>query len=443
MTQFPVRGWLGFAMALPVAVLQAQGLPTAGDADVQALLERLKPSLKPVHSGPEQVQLETAVQAFLQQHSLEGSSLKVFRRLSEGGLLERSSLLKVASKARLQALSKDPGGDGAEAAALGVMFFPDLIASGTDPETGYYKPLALAYLALLAHPGLKNVVKRESAEAFGVFSTLLAFNPRQVREYGLLPALLPVLEMNLRPSVTRALYPIFELAMDPDTHLDPALQQDLRTRVLARTDDAITHLKLRGAWNMETWKTRGELEQARTWLQGAWAQGRLIGHPMPSMSVKWCTPTVTASLSGLQGKVRVLEFWNAWSNPSRLSVLKQLQERYREYPVTLIGVSGLQGQALDPATFKPVDVRDHPEREIALIQQGAGRQGMDWPLLILGEAAPSPDLGLRDLPALIIVDATGRVRRVGLRTEFALKQAIRCIDELLKEASLPVPAPLS
>jgi thiol-disulfide isomerase/thioredoxin len=178
---------------------------------------------------------------------------------------------------------------------------------------------------------------------------------------------------------------------------------------------------------------RREAEQAKT---------ALVGQPAPELNFEWATREGLKTLSGLRGKVVVLDFWATWCGPCVASFpqIRELTDHYRGYDVEIIGVTSLQGRVhgLGP---QPIDCRGDPAKERNLMTDYVKAQEINWSIAFSEQPVFNPAFGVTGIPHMAIVGPDGRVRHNGLHPgALSLSQKTQLIDALLQEAGLRVPA---
>lgn len=101
----------------------------------------------------------------------------------------------------------------------------------------------------------------------------------------------------------------------------------------------------------------------------------------------------SVSLSGLSGRIVVLEFWATWCPPCRSSVpeLIALQDKYRDRNVTVLAVSVDEGRNLS-----------------AKVQDFTKENKINYTVL-LGTEAITRAYKVKNIPVLFVIDKTGKI----------------------------------
>lgn len=140
-----------------------------------------------------------------------------------------------------------------------------------------------------------------------------------------------------------------------------------------------------------------------------------IGTPAPDFSLLSVSGE-TVKLSGLKGRVVLLEFWATWCGPCKESIpeLSALYGEYRDRGFTVIGVS--------------VDGEGNPTKELAAF---ARDNRMNYPVLA-GTEETSRTYGVRSIPAGFLIDKEGRIVETFVGYSGQFKTTIRAkIEKLL------------
>ncbi|QEH38178.1 Thiol-disulfide oxidoreductase ResA [Aquisphaera giovannonii] len=113
------------------------------------------------------------------------------------------------------------------------------------------------------------------------------------------------------------------------------------------------------------------------------------------------------SLKSLKGRVVVLDFWATWCGPcvASMPALKALNEKYKDEGLSVLGVN--------------MDEGDEGREKMAAF---VARNGLPWPQHHDGKGWESPlveRLGVRAIPALVVIDRAGNVAELDAHDRLA------------------------
>ncbi len=118
----------------------------------------------------------------------------------------------------------------------------------------------------------------------------------------------------------------------------------------------------------------------------------LIGNPAPAFALDSQNGKGKISMSGLNGKVVIVDFWATWCEPCKKSFpkLQDLNVKYKASGLTIVGLS--------------------EDDEKSGIKEFGSTYGAEFPLLWDGDKAVAGKWNPGSMPATFVVDRKGVVR---------------------------------
>ncbi len=327
---------------------------------------------------------------------------------------------KDAIDARLAALASEPTADGARAAVKALVYL--------DEETSA-EVQAAALRTAIGHAGLKDAFR--AGKGYELFMQAgYAKQEALAQVSGELSALSGMLSKDMPvDGVIQAQYLLNGLLNAGDA-VAPAARA-LRGRLVELCDAALPTAE---------GKTAERIARTLEFLNGAFAKGTLVGNVSPELTIEWSSDPAITSMADLKGRVVVIDFWATWCGPCIRSFpnVRDLVKHYEGYPVTVLGVTSIQGKHY-PKGGSPIDCKDDPAKERSLMADLMKDHEMTWPVVFTKQNVFNPEYGVNGIPHVAILDPSGVVRFRGMHPASDAADKHAKIDGLLKEFNLPAP----
>ena len=365
-------------------------------------------------------------------------------KLQSANLLN-SETARTKAGERIEALKAETDKASTEYVAIATM---DLMMRGMPTRTSRPDPELQKALVedVLSHPKLHEAIKQGKAggigQAIGGLGRSAIDYKDQVVMLGVMLADAPP---KSAPDVAMFWSTFDRMPKAEEGSDEPGIEKDkresirlglvnnLRSAINAKDDNGDPVLGDRQEW----------IEGTLARMDGAAARGQLIGYDMPELTIEWSSDSSITSFDDLKGRVVVIDFWATWCGPciSSFPKVQELKDHYAGKPVTIVGVTSLQGAVYGvPGEDGPVDTEDNAQKEYELMPVVMENHKVTWPVVFTEQDVFNPDFGVGGIPHVAIIDGEGKVRFGGLHPASPLAQKTEKIDALLKEMGVEPPA---
>lgn len=138
-----------------------------------------------------------------------------------------------------------------------------------------------------------------------------------------------------------------------------------------------------------------------------------IGDPAPELDIeKWLKGEPVSRFEN--GRIYVVEFWATWCGPCRAGMphLSELQRKYRDKGVTIIGVALDDPQKAADFVTANTERMDYHVAVDRRVKDGNGRAGFRTDAAYMGQT------GLNGIPSAFIIDRQGRLAWFGVASPY-------------------------
>jgi thiol-disulfide isomerase/thioredoxin len=437
---------VGMSLSVGALAQNTPAVPAAGDPVAKAI-ESYNAAVKAVaesgKAGRERAEaMSKAAADAVGSLKLEELSVDGYEKLADQRLLGRvpTELQKRADE-RLATLAKESTAEGARAAMLRSTFNPSPATQDEESWKAYQLEGKNRLIAAMSHPGLAKAA--EAGKTKYLFSGSI---DGKLADSAYADALGKVVDMPLPPDTVQRLWYAYLPLADEGATATPEAREKIRAACSAKVAKVLGTPSEAAPGTPEAAnkdRTRKAFEDELKSFEGAFAKGKLVGYTAPEIAFDWTNlPGGAKKLSDLKGKVVVIDFWATWCGPcvGSFPMVRDLQARYKDYPVVIVGVTDMQGTPAPKTEPGKSPNYDAAVQFPALAEWSKDdKHLMTWPIAVGSGNVFNPEYGVMGIPHVVILDPEGKVRYRGLHPAMEPEKKHGYIDGILKEFKLPAP----
>jgi thiol-disulfide isomerase/thioredoxin len=339
----------------------------------------------------------------------------------------------------LDRISKERSVNGARAAYLKMSYYPY-----DESKNGRYdneiKRVNL-YEECTNHPSFAELVSADNKLASSIFSFLQILNTTAMKQTHLLDGIYSALKFNRSFDVSTGAASVFNVISSNNLGLAKDSVEAFRKLISTKTKEAIDSIETYPEKYATNEKLVNKIKSSFEFLNSSFAKGEFLNNPAPEIEFIWCSNADIKRLSDTKGKVTIIDFWATWCGPCVRSFgnMRELQERYKDYQVTIIGVTSIQGSHTDRKNNIKIDTKGDPDKELSFMPTFIKDMDITWNIAFSKNTVFNSSYGVSGIPHVAIIDANGKVRYNGLNPNNNPSIEAEKIDALLKEAGLQFP----